>query len=202
MDPLGQALLNQVAADREGVLIIRLGLSSSHKLFQLSCLDLFQRLHCWDFSAWIHRYRDWVLVTKTSFWILLQSESWFSRPLDLNCWLLFWWCWKLSLYLKFYPTQRMNLVHCITIQSFNLRREATSCSILDFDPICKRQGFLSNEWDFLPAHASSTVLMFWQNDKCHKQPFPDVAFQRGEDMFWIGSKSLGFFFQNSLFFLN
>ena len=80
MDPLGPALLNQVAADREGVLIIRLSLSSSHKLFQLSCLDLFQRLHCWDFSAWIHRYRDWVLVTKTSCWILLQSESWFSRP--------------------------------------------------------------------------------------------------------------------------
>ena len=31
--------------------------------------------------------------------------------------------------------------------------------------------FLSNEWDFLPAHASSTVLMFWQNDMCHKRPF-------------------------------
>ena len=47
MDPWpwpSKYLLNRVATDREGVLVIRLCLSISHKLFQLSCLDLFQRL--------------------------------------------------------------------------------------------------------------------------------------------------------------
>ena len=94
----------------------------------------------------------------------------------------------------------MNLVHCITIQSFNLRREPLPVLFLTWIQFARDRGFLSNEGDFLPAHASSTVLMFWQNDKCHKQPFPDVAFQRGEDKFWIGSKSLGFFFQKFFIF--